>query len=80
MTVITEKLQNDVFIFIFVRKEPIPNGKPQKSEYHMHKWLTEKMKFITAIINLMMRFAGVYLRHAAQYLRKIGLRKWYVQQ
>lgn len=46
----------------------------------MHKRLTEKMEFITAIINLLMRFAGVYFSHATQYLIKIGLRKCYVVQ
>lgn len=37
----------------------------------MHKWLTEKMNFIIAIINLLMRFAGVYFSRATQCLRKI---------
>lgn len=36
------------------------------------------MKFITAIIYLLMRFAGVLFSHVTQDLRKIGLRKWYV--
>ena len=36
------------------------------------------MKFITAIIYLLMRFAGVLFSHVTKDLRKIGLRKWYV--